>query len=203
MTKIPNDIENEKWISVKIMHDADKSNLDKTKKYFQEMAKLLDWKFSADIKPTDGKYSVAIFPEGENYSPIELKDNFEKILKAIHYIRKKLSKSNPISPKGGTAFSFVSETDLRPKLEPSKEKRQERLMGKVFSGCLYLDFKMINRILLEEKNFELANFIFRSSLYLDFEYANVFKRLFYKLPYFEQQNRLRVRKQHRAMCGLD
>ena len=190
---MPKDLINDKWIDTRLyIFNVPSNKVESAKSKLLVCTQGLGWSIFTE-RSRKGKIDIYYSPKNRKLSPLELESQFNSILNAV----KKISKNFDISSKeGGIIIQLTKEEDIK--------AMRNREMMKVFNGTLVLRFKLINRILLEEENFSLANIVFRSSLYLDFEPKSKFRKLLNKLSKNAENNsREKVRELLRNMCGMN
>ena len=186
-----NDLTKDKWIDARLyVFNVHLNQVESAKSKLSSCTKELGWNIFTERHKD--KIDIYASPKNRKISPLELEYLQTKITDAKNKIAKNFSVS---INEGATIIQLVKEEDIRAK--------RNREMIKAFSGIIVLKFKLINRILLEEVNFPLANIVFRSSLYLDFEPKSKFRKTLNKFSKIAERNsRENIRKQMYDMCGI-
>jgi hypothetical protein len=184
------DIVNDPWIDVRLyVFDVQSSELQSISRKLANHANLMHWSLFKE-KTKNGQFDLYISPNKKLLSPVELREAYLEILKTV----KKISEEFKIQPKGAIIVQTVDESN------PIAKKNREIM--RIFQKILVVRYKLIDRITLEDTDFYLANFIFRSSLYFDFE-PKPFRKFLNKIfKSLDNQSRDAVRTQLRQMCGL-
>ena len=186
------DIINNQWINVGLyVFNVSTKDIDFTIKKLSAYAKEVNW----DVRTEEKKsiVDVYIYPKTKSVSPVELESLIPKIIDLMNKISVEL---NIKSSKGDIIIQNVKEDDI--------QGMKDREMIKLFQDILLLKFKLKYRIILEEKNFELANKVFRSSLYFDFEPPTPFRKFLNKISKTaESKSREKVRKLLYDLCAMN
>ena len=186
------DIVRDRWIRVQLyVFDVNDKNVTSTEKKLTNFAKEISWLVYKEKNKQD-KFDIYIAPKIKLISPLEIEKLYPKILD----LTKKIASEFDISKEGAIIIEDVKDRDI--------SAMRNREMVKVFQKILVLKFKLRYRILLEETDFHLANFIFRSSLYLDFEPTKPFRKFLNKISKIaEMKSREKIRKLLYESCAMD